>query len=536
MRLRAPVGDREVLLQPAKEELRAVVRRNRQRLSGYDLVTAGRSFAQLRLGMRRRVLALADEYMEQLTGRRLDPIDVDSPLVMTGHQPEICHPGVWIKNFVTDRLAHAMGGSGLALVLDSDLPHSLGLTVPRRARDGAAIEAFVYAAAQPGKTYEQHRPDDSWDVEGFVRAVGSSMPLANDETLFGSFSEAMKRARSQATTAADLVTRARFRVERDAGLANREVPASRVCSTPEFFLFLLDIIVDLAGFARVYNKALAFYRKVHHVRGRANPLPDLEPDEAPFWAYGTDEPRQPLRVRPERGGLRLLAGRSEFFDIDQGELAGLRAGRAEVFDALAERLSREADLVRIRTRALTTTILLRLFVADVFIHGIGGAKYDTVTDEIVRQYYGVEPPDFITVSATLRLPLEPFPGSEEEERQLTHLIRDLRYNPDRHLPEREAEAPAVRVLMRRKGDLIGRKGRTARERREIFEAIRAVNDELARGVAEQLRAAHGKLDEVRRYVGFNRLLQRRDYAFVLYRSDEILGFYNRALEGMEENH
>ena len=42
---------------------------------------------------------------------------------------------------------------------------------------------------------------------------------------------------------------------------------------------------------------------------------------------------------------------------------------------------------KIRSRALTNTLYARLFLGDLFIHGIGGGKYDEVTDAIIRRYY-----------------------------------------------------------------------------------------------------------------------------------------------------
>ena len=50
--------------------------------------------------------------------------------------------------------------------------------------------------------------------------------------------------------------------------------------------------------------------------------------------------------------------------------------------------SLEAHGFKIRTRALTTTMFARLFLADLFIHGIGGGIYDELTDRIIERYYG----------------------------------------------------------------------------------------------------------------------------------------------------
>ena len=56
--------------------------------------------------------------------------------------------------------------------------------------------------------------------------------------------------------------------------------------------------------------------------------------------------------------------------------------------------------LKVRSRALTNTLYARLFLCDLFIHGIGGGKYDEVTDDMIRRYYGIEPPEYLVLSAT----------------------------------------------------------------------------------------------------------------------------------------
>ena len=43
---------------------------------------------------------------------------------------------------------------------------------------------------------------------------------------------------------------------------------------------------------------------------------------------------------------------------------------------------------KVRSRALTTTLFARLLLADLFLHGIGGGKYDELTDELMRRFFG----------------------------------------------------------------------------------------------------------------------------------------------------
>ena len=59
---------------------------------------------------------------------------------------------------------------------------------------------------------------------------------------------------------------------------------------------------------------------------------------------------------------------------------------------------------RLSPRALTLTTFIRLFIADNFVHGIGGGRYDQVSDQIIRDYFKVDPPAFSVTTATLFFP------------------------------------------------------------------------------------------------------------------------------------
>jgi hypothetical protein len=101
--------------------------------------------------------------------------------------------------------------------------------------------------------------------------------------------------------------------------------------------------------------------------------------------------------------------------------------------------------VRLSPRALTLTMLLRLFVADQFVHGIGGARYDQVTDALVARHFKLDPPRFAVTTATLY-----FPGAAGRTRQcmacVMHEGHRLRHNvlardEKRELVEAIAAAP-----------------------------------------------------------------------------------------------
>jgi hypothetical protein len=126
--------------------------------------------------------------------------------------------------------------------------------------------------------------------------------------------------------------------------------------------------------------------------------------EAPFWLDNlTDGTRSRPSVFPVDGGyiLELLSG-------DQFVFRGGAEGSDE-----AKRLGEwlRATQHRLSPRALTLTLFIRLLIADNFVHGIGGGRYDQVSDEIIREYFRIDPPAFAVTTATMF-----FPGAVQRQR------------------------------------------------------------------------------------------------------------------------
>jgi hypothetical protein len=247
-------------------------------------------------------------------------------------------------------------------------------------------------------------------------------------------------------------------------------------------------------------------------------VPDLATEgdwlELPFWAWRTGQAR--------RG--RLFARRA-------GTAFELRAG-AEPWPALPIDTCREAWAAlepqgfKVRSRALTNTLYARVFLGDLFIHGIGGAKYDELTDALIRDFYGFEPPGYLVLSATLLLPLPGQPARPEGCRDLAHELRDLRWNPQRHLADGDATAAD---LARQKRAWIERQPADWRERRERFGALRELTRRLEPYVAGREQELGQTLVECARQVETNAVLERRDYAFCLYPEAELRAFCERFL-------
>jgi hypothetical protein len=161
----------------------------------------------------------------------------------------------------------------------------------------------------------------------------------------------------------------------------------------------------------------------------------------------------------------------------------------------------------------------RYLLGDLFIHGIGGAKYDELGDSIARQFFGIKPPEFLTLSLTAWLGLPDQTATSEELGILERNLRDLVYNPDRHLAE--PLSPQVRNLINDKREAIARECSTRLERIARFRAIRAINDALQELVQVSLHSLQVRRSQVLAGMEWNRLAHGREYAFVLHSAQSL---------------
>ena len=184
-----------------------------------------------------------------------------------------------------------------------------------------------------------------------------------------------------------------------------EIPFSQICDSDEFLFFFLEINENIESFSKIYSNKLNEHRKLFKIRNRAHPSPDLIIEEnlteIPFWIWKQgDQKRKIFILKEEEENYLYNNSYGKIFLIKKDGLKSL---------SFLKRIIKERGL-KIRPKALLLTLFNRLFISDLFIHGLGGAKYDPVTDEIIRGFFKVEPPHFLVASCTLYLNFKSSPA------------------------------------------------------------------------------------------------------------------------------
>mgnify|MGYP006908254058 CR=1 FL=1 len=204
--------------------------------------------------------------------------------------------------------------------------------------------------------------------------------------------------------------------------------------------------------------------------------------EAPFWVWNAQDPqRRALYVEQVRDHWRLSddAGWAHRLPADHGDLSELAQGLSDLENAG----------IKIRPRALTTTMYLRLFLSDYFIHGIGGAKYDQITDCVIEDIFGLKPPAFMIASGTRLLPIDLPDSDGHSVADFDRLLRDWDFHPEKVLPDDlapEQKEQAAELIDAKRSLTSGGAGLGGRER----------HAEITR-LSEELRTlAHNRRDEL----------------------------------------
>jgi hypothetical protein len=492
--LEIPHRSGDVLCVPPAPELLAVAQANADALQSASVRIGGVPLPEIRAQTRARVLAVAAEFTGA-AGIPVGPHAGVGPLVITGHQPFFFHPGIWIKHLLVDRLSRD-GAVGVSMPVDSDGFDEIGMDVP--VLDGRLRQRRETLLTAPADVPYEAQPAPAGAAwEAFLARVGRALATLHPGGAGEAFAAFAAGGAPGGTSLGEFVTIARRRYE--GARSYFELPVSRISGTEEFRRFVLHIIGSAERFAEVYNRRLREYRERANIRTAAQPFPDLDTAadcvELPFWVI-RDGRRDPLYVRRTGGVRRLMVGTVEV-------------------GAVTAQVPAELEALAIRPRALTLTAFTRLCAADLFVHGVGGGRYDRVTDDVIREFFGVEPPRYAVVTATLHLPLAPVDTGAELQRLRRRLL-DVQHNPERLLAD---PTGTQRALIDEKWRLIGAIDRgplSRRARREATQRIREINETLAAALGAERAATEQALAALRDAAEAESVATARTYPFCFY--------------------
>jgi hypothetical protein len=536
-KLRSPAAHGETLQLPPLEDATKVWKQNiglLENASRQNAVIGGVELFELQKTARTELLIAARTYDQryQLAANR--PPESSSsqnfppPIVMSGHQPELFHPGVWYKNFVLSRLGKTVGATAINLVVDNDIMGSASIGFPKpfeRSHStasqsvGFTTGAIAFDRSFSNLPFEVSNIKDLQFFEEFPARVQKAFGGKENRLVHRLWPHVMAAAKSfevdGEVNLGQAIAGGRHRLEREFGLETLELPISHVAKTKSFAMFVQGIVANIQQFHSAYNEVLNEYRDVHRIRSNSHPVPELQVQngwlETPFWIWNqSNKRRRGLFVKVESLGQSNLVqsnswqlnSRFSFSDLD---------GWVETFEGsdFVDSFLRIQSSVSIRPRALMTTMFSRLILSDMFLHGIGGSKYDQLTDVIAARFFGVELPEYLTISATMKLPTDYEVVDRQDLVTVKQLIRETKYHPETRVVSSNAD---VESLIRQKRKWVAKLDRS-KARHDAIETLNKSLAELAVPSLDELETRRSVIEERLRT---SEVLTSREYSFCLF--------------------
>lgn len=288
------------------------------------------------------------------------------PLVMSGHQAVLWHPGILAKYIAADACARAAGAAAAWVVVDQDTPPPHELSWPMRA---SATSTRVVIGAHH---FEYASPCNA-EVPACARPPLVASANAADDLLIDP-AGALPRLHSAVNSASNS--------------PNAAVQISRVIES----LLPPTIAPVPAFFATLIARTEFFAAVVRHMQ--ADPRRCIEAYNAAALAHPDAD-------------IRSLD--ADALELPLWHIVGPR-GLAARHPVHASQLP-SIPTHQLAPRALLMTALLRLAACELFIHGTGGVAYDRVTDAWIASWLGTDAVLAPTAlaTATLLLPLDAAP-------------------------------------------------------------------------------------------------------------------------------
>ncbi len=395
-------------------------------------------------------------------------LPTDMPIIMTGHQAQLWHPGILAKLYAAQSVAEQVGGVVVWLIVDMDTNEALSMRVPVRLAGGPLQDVtldFMPKALRGGRQTTGAMPA----VEPAPIELGAEMQPASDE-----IKERVERIRGALAAHADApsvalqVTRALFDVLGDVAPVPTIISPARFVETDLYQEIHSMASRDPGHFSGTFNTS------VLAVPDSGVAVVSLENEELPMWRLGERGRRVRARASDARRGDRLLPG------------------------------------------GLLMTGLMRLAGCDLFIHGTGGRAYEPVNDRWLPGLIDAALAPYATATATAHLVFdEQQPVTQADAAHAAWLAHHAKHAPSL-VGEQDAQRAKREIAAR-----IEALPRHSQQRRALYEEMLAILERTRAAHAEEIARFEQKAEQTRLLAMEHRLRTDRTWSCALHSPERL---------------
>ncbi len=311
-------------------------------------------------------------------------------IIMTGHQPIIFYPGIFIKLILADEVARKFNGNAYYLVLNHDtesiywkyIDFIKGEYIRREILLNSSKQILLnqnftsfkknllisYLKEWQYKLYHIFAPHQVPQIQYFLEESISILQITDKIYEFS--------------------VKINEKLIEYLGLKIQPLYVSDLSNTKSF-LFVVELLKkNYKKFLSIYNQSLEEFRKKNQIKNPLYPFRNLKENELPFW-------------------------------------------KSDGFYKETLTLNDKIHGGMIFPKAFSLSLCIRLFLSDLMIHGLGGNIYDQVTKKILNEFFSTEISPHIIVTTTLPLPLKAsIPIISESSKKIKSTIRKHHFNPE----------------------------------------------------------------------------------------------------------
>jgi hypothetical protein len=294
-----------------------------------------------------------------------------------------------------------------------------------------------------------------------------------------------------------------------------------MCSTNAFRNYALSIISDAENFALYYNRGINYlcdnnvYNKRNHVKfleiSNASNMVEL-----PFWLVSENGQRSSLWVARKTKKIEIGTKEKVLGNIDSSSWDNETAQLQELLDG---------NNFKLRPKAITLTLFARLFLADIFIHGIGAKSYEPVTDYILENYCRIGSLKYGIATSTMTL------FSENQSNDLQNHVsflkskkRELKYKPENFINKTILNTEPVASLVKIKQQKITQcqdKYISDEVRNSAWHSISQINSVLSSYAHETLEELESLIMKSEKEIDSKKVSNYRGFFFGLFPEEQL---------------
>lgn len=392
-------------------------------------------------------------------------------IIMSGHQSQFWHPGILAKLFALRAAADAADAAAAWIVVDHDENDPFSIRVPVSGADGrlavAALGPELAGPGSPACRLPAWSPPKAWPLPSGALPASTGISPGLESI------RAALAAHARSPHAAAQVTEAAFDLATPFAARPIVITATALSRTALFADLVAQMRRDPARCIDAHNRAVQQFP-----RERVAPLTtDGASLELPLWSIG-----------PQPGSPRRKVS---IADLDS------------------------TPIEHLAPRALLLTGLMRLAGCDLFIHGLGGERYDRITERWFADWLGRSLAPTTMVTATVRLRM---PGNWPAEGDITRAawkVHRARHDPG--LLGEPGLAEAKLALLSR----INAAPRKSRERATLFVQLHDLLHESEHAHADEIAALDRDARSLRSRSAEAAIANDRTWAFPLYEPAQL---------------